>query len=221
MEPRDIYITEFDLARLKELVNVGISFKERDRDYLESLHNELDRAHVVEPTAIPRDVVTMNSQVRIEDMDTGDQNVYTLVFPSNARIAEKKVSILAPIGTAMLGCRVGDTVDRPVPAGNRKVRIKEIPQPGEGATTCEWDKSLLPMAETGVMTDEISDCLRCRRHPVGRDHGRHRMVLRERLDGAEYRRSDRNSPGPHGARPDSGGNAGSFESGQRCGNRVG
>jgi regulator of nucleoside diphosphate kinase len=133
MEPRDIYITEFDLARLKELVNVGISFKERDRDYLESLRNELDRAHIVESTAIPHDIVTMNSQVRIEDMDTGDQNVYTLVFPSDARIAEKKVSILAPIGTAMLGCRVGDTVDWPVPAGNRKVRIKEIPYQPEAA----------------------------------------------------------------------------------------
>lgn len=126
MEHRDIYVTEFDLARLRELVNVGISFKERDRDYLESLRNELDRAHVVEPRGIPRDIVTMNSQVRIEDMDTGDENVYTLVFPSEARIAERKVSILAPIGTAMLGCRVGDTVDWPVPAGTLKVRIKNI-----------------------------------------------------------------------------------------------
>jgi regulator of nucleoside diphosphate kinase len=133
MEQRDIYITEFDLSRLKELVNVGISFKERDRDYLESLRNELDRAHVVEPTAIPHDVVTMNSQVRIEDMDTGEQNIYTLVFPSDARIAERKVSILAPIGTAMLGYRVGDTVDWPVPAGTRKVRIKEIPYQPEAA----------------------------------------------------------------------------------------
>ena len=133
MEPKDIYITEFDLTRLKELVNVGISFKERDRDYLESLRHELDRAHVVEPTAIPRDIVTMNSEVRIEDMDTGEQKVYTLVFPSEARITEKKVSILAPIGTAMLGCRVGDTVDWPVPAGSRKVRIKEIPYQPEGA----------------------------------------------------------------------------------------
>ena len=133
MEQRDIYITEFDLSRLKELVNVGISFKERDRDYLESLRNELDRAHVVEPTAIPRDVVTMNSQVRIEDMETAQENVYTLVFPSDARIAERKVSILAPIGTAMLGCRAGDTVDWPVPAGTRKVRIKAIPYQPEAA----------------------------------------------------------------------------------------
>jgi regulator of nucleoside diphosphate kinase len=133
METRDIYITEYDMARLKELVNVGISFKERDRDHLESLRNELDRAHVVEPVAIPHDIVTMNSQVRIEDMDTGDENVYTLVYPSDAQIAEKKVSVLAPIGTAMLGCRIGDTVDWSVPAGTRTVRIKEIPYQPEAA----------------------------------------------------------------------------------------
>lgn len=126
MENRDIYITEFDLRRLKELLDVGIAFKERDREYLESLQNELDRAHVVDPKAIPHDVVTMNSQVRIEDMDTGDQNAYTLVFPADAGIAEKKISILAPIGTAMLGYRAGDIIDWPVPAGKRTVRIKEI-----------------------------------------------------------------------------------------------
>lgn len=66
MEPRDIYITKFDLARLKELLEVGISFKERDRDYLESLRNELDRAHIVDPTAVPDDVVTMNSRFRLK-----------------------------------------------------------------------------------------------------------------------------------------------------------
>jgi regulator of nucleoside diphosphate kinase len=73
MESRDIYITKFDLARLKELLEVGISFKERDREYLESLQNELDRAHIVEPTAIPENVVTMNSQVRLKDMETGEE----------------------------------------------------------------------------------------------------------------------------------------------------
>lgn len=133
MESREIYITEFDLFRLKELVNVGISFKERDREYLESLQNELDRAQVVEPESIPHDIVTMNSHVCIEDVETGMRNEYTLVFPSEARIAEKKVSILAPIGTAMLGCRIGDIVDWPVPAGHRRVRIADIPYQPEAA----------------------------------------------------------------------------------------
>jgi regulator of nucleoside diphosphate kinase len=126
MEHRDIYITKFDLARLKELVDVGITFKERDREYLERLQNELDRAHIVDPTAIPHNVVTMNSRVRFKDMETGDEKSYTLVFPSDADIEKNRISILAPIGTAILGYRAGDTVNWLVPAGTRKVRILEI-----------------------------------------------------------------------------------------------
>jgi regulator of nucleoside diphosphate kinase len=126
MEPRDIYITKFDLARLKELVDVGITFKERDREYLESLQDELDRAHIVDPPAIPHNVVTMNSRVRLKDMETGEEKSYTLVFPSDADIEKNKISILAPIGTAILGYRAGDTLNWLVPAGTRKVRILEI-----------------------------------------------------------------------------------------------
>jgi len=126
MDPRDIYITKFDFARLRELLQVGISFKERDRDYLESLQNELDRAHIVDSTAIPHNVVTMNSRVCLKEMETGEENTYTLVFPSDAEIGQNKISILAPIGTAILGYRAGDTVDSLVPAGERKLRIQGI-----------------------------------------------------------------------------------------------
>jgi len=126
MEPRDIYITEFDLARLQELLEVGISFKERDREYLESLQNELDRAHIVEPAAIPHDVVTMNSRIRLKDMDTEEEHVYTLVFPADADIEANKISILAPVGTAILGYKAGDHIEWPVPAGVKTLRIKEV-----------------------------------------------------------------------------------------------
>jgi regulator of nucleoside diphosphate kinase len=124
MEPRDIYITQHDLARLKEVLEVGI--KERDREYLESLRNELERAHIVEPAAVPAHVVTMNSRVRLKDMETAEEKNYSLVFPSDADMAQNKLSILAPIGTAILGYRTGDTVDWQVPAGKRTVRIQEV-----------------------------------------------------------------------------------------------
>lgn len=126
MEPRDIYITKFDLHRLKELVDVSLTFKEQDRGHLESLQHELERAHIVEPTDVPRDVVTMNSRVRLRNVETGEETVYTLVFPAEAKIQENKLSVLAPIGTAILGYRVGDTVDWRVPAGTRRVRVEEI-----------------------------------------------------------------------------------------------
>lgn len=68
----------------------------------------------------------MNSRVRLQDMETGEENIYTLVFPSDADIEQNKISILAPIGTAILGYRAGDRVDWLVPAGKRKVRIQDI-----------------------------------------------------------------------------------------------
>lgn len=126
MDLRDIYITKFDFARLKELLQVGISLNERDRDHLESLQHELDRAHIVDATAIPRNVVTMNSRIRLKEMETGQESIYTLVFPSASNIDQNKISVLAPIGTAILGYRTGDRVDWLVPAGKRTVRIQDI-----------------------------------------------------------------------------------------------
>jgi regulator of nucleoside diphosphate kinase len=126
MEPRDIFITNVDLGRLKKLLEVGIAFTERDREYLESLRSELDRAHIVESTALPGDVVTMNTRVRLKDMETGEEKNFSLVFPAETDMTQNKISILAPIGTAILGYRAGDIVDWPVPAGRRTVRIQEI-----------------------------------------------------------------------------------------------
>lgn len=125
MEPRDIYITDYDLTRLRELLEVG-SVPERDRQSLEALQAELDRAHIVEPTAVPHDVVTMNSRVRLADVETNEEQVYTVVFPSEANLEQRKISILAPIGTAILGYRVGDKVEWRMPGGIRNLRVEEI-----------------------------------------------------------------------------------------------
>jgi regulator of nucleoside diphosphate kinase len=93
---------------------------------METLQGELDRAHIVNPTAVPHDVVTMNSRVRLTDVETNEEQVYTVVFPSESNLSQGKISILAPIGTAILGYRVGDTVEWCVPGGIRKLRIEEI-----------------------------------------------------------------------------------------------
>jgi regulator of nucleoside diphosphate kinase len=130
MDPRDIYITDYDLTRLKELLQVGIGLAERnvqlDRPSLESLHGELNRAHIVAPAMVPPDVVTMNSRVRITNVETNDGQIITVVFPSEANLEQGKVSILAPIGTAILGYRVGDTVEWRMPGGVKRIRIDEI-----------------------------------------------------------------------------------------------
>lgn len=128
MERRDIYITEFDLNRLTELLGVWQTFKgsKSTSIHLEGLSEELDRAHIVAPKDIPPDVVTMNSRVRLSDASKEEDLIYTLVFPRDADAEAGKISILAPIGTAILGYKVGDSIEWPVPLGIRKVKIEEV-----------------------------------------------------------------------------------------------
>jgi regulator of nucleoside diphosphate kinase len=126
MEARDIYITDSDLIRLKELVQGRITLPKWDRQSLDNLQGELDRAHIVDPTAVPTDVVTMDSRVSLTDVETNEEQTYTIVFPSGANLEQRKISVLAPIGTALLGYRVGDTVEWDVPGGVRRLRINEV-----------------------------------------------------------------------------------------------
>ena len=126
MEERTIYITEYDLKRLREFIVEAKQVERRGNEYLDRLDVELSRGKVVAPKEVPPDVVTMNSRVRLVDLDTHEEMVYTLVFPQEADITQSKISVLAPIGTAMLGYRVGDTFTWQVPDGVRRLQVKEI-----------------------------------------------------------------------------------------------
>lgn len=126
MEKRTIYITEYDMERLKDLLSEAKRLAPRGNEYLESLEAELERGQLVTPTQVPPNVITMNSKVCLADLDTNEEVVYTLVFPQDADVDEAKISILAPIGTAMLGYRVGDVFEWPVPDGVRRLRVKQI-----------------------------------------------------------------------------------------------
>lgn len=96
------------------------------RDDLKAFQQELERAQVVAPNQVPADVVTMNSKARVKDLATGEEITYTLVFPEQADIDQDKISVLAPIGTAMLGQRVGDEFEWQVPAGPVRLRVEEV-----------------------------------------------------------------------------------------------
>ena len=126
MDERTIYITDYDMTRLQELIVEAKQLDRRGNEYLESLETELSRAVLVAPAAIPANAVTMNSKVRLIDLDTQEEMVYTLVFPNEADLAQGKISVLAPIGTAMLGYRVGDTFAWQVPEGIRKFQVLEV-----------------------------------------------------------------------------------------------
>jgi regulator of nucleoside diphosphate kinase len=126
MEKRTIYITEYDAERLKSLIGEAKRLVPRGNEYLDSLEAELDRGQTVAPTEVPPDVITMNSKVCLVDLDTNEEMVFMLVFPQDADIDQSKISILAPIGTAMLGYRVGDVFTWQVPNGARRLEVKQI-----------------------------------------------------------------------------------------------
>jgi regulator of nucleoside diphosphate kinase len=119
-----IYITESDLDRLRKLISVmSTSDTDKAQECLEMLENELDLAEIVKPQSVPKDVITMRSKARLLDIDSGKEVVYSLVFPNEADLEKGKISILAPIGTAMIGYKVGDIIEWEVPAGLRRLRV--------------------------------------------------------------------------------------------------
>lgn len=125
-QPASIYVTEQDHERLSALIESNRERNAADMEYLPTLEEELDRAEIVDPKEIPADVITMRSQVRLRDLVSGEANIYSLVFPTEANVSEGKISILAPIGTAILGHKQGATIEWPVPSGLRRIKVDEV-----------------------------------------------------------------------------------------------
>lgn len=129
-----IFITQDDSDRLRHLITGRRAANPVDQESLDLLEQELDRAEIVNPAALPRDVVTMNSDFRLKDLDSGRVQRYRLVFPNQFRW-DNSVSVLAPIGTAVLGYRVGDVIEWPVPKGMRRLEVLEVIYQPEAART--------------------------------------------------------------------------------------
>ncbi|MBE0556531.1 MAG: nucleoside diphosphate kinase regulator [Proteobacteria bacterium] len=126
MAGRTIHITNADMQKLTNLIEGLQGGSAQTKQYLEDLEKELNRAKVTSPKKIPKDVITMNSEVRLQDLDSSEVLTYTVVFPAQANIEKNKISILAPIGTALLGYRVGDIVEWSVPSGRRRLKVQEV-----------------------------------------------------------------------------------------------
>ncbi|MBW7935425.1 MAG: nucleoside diphosphate kinase regulator, partial [Gemmatimonadaceae bacterium] len=124
MNERQIYVTVSDMDRLGRLVLAAIS-NAPDLEPLRALDRELDRAQAVRPEEVPPDVITMNSKLRMTDLQSGTQRIVTLVYPDQANDADR-VSILSPLGTALLGYRVGDEIRWETPTGDLHLRIDEL-----------------------------------------------------------------------------------------------
>jgi regulator of nucleoside diphosphate kinase len=86
----------------------------------------LDRAFILDRADVPSDVVTLNSLVQFEDMITREVEEYIITFPEKADVAQKRISILAPVGIALIGCRVGDIVQWHMPGGIRQLCVRQV-----------------------------------------------------------------------------------------------
>jgi regulator of nucleoside diphosphate kinase len=122
---RNIVITEADFDRLKHLVD-SPRYRTTHSMLLMSLKQELDRGRVVAPGRVPKGVVTMHSRVRVRDLGGDEIETYTLVYPDEADINDGELSVLAPLGTALLGTRVGDVVEFDAPAGTRRLKVERV-----------------------------------------------------------------------------------------------
>jgi len=127
-----IQLTVQDLARLRAVVDLHSEGVEPSA--AEMLEAELDRAHVVSQEGLPAEVVSMRSRVLYEDVDSGDRREAVLVYPEEADLARSLISVLAPIGTALLGLREGQAISWPVPGRRtRTIRVLSVVYQPEAA----------------------------------------------------------------------------------------
>ena len=129
MESRSIFITRQDKKRLYDVIQDAETQADRgpvDFNGLRLLLEELRVATMVDPEEIPADVVTMNTKVLLRDQEADEEMTYTLVFPEDADIDAGAISVLAPIGMAILGYREGDVIEWTVPSGVRHITIEKI-----------------------------------------------------------------------------------------------
>ncbi len=138
---RPIWITTRDMRRLKKLIEDVPPRDLRKKAELRDLEAELDRAIVVPDQGVPGDVITMNSEALLVDLDSGEELICKLVFPGQADITRMQISVLAPVGTAMLGYRTGDTFEWEVPAGRRRLRVKEVLRQPETVAVAGSDRA--------------------------------------------------------------------------------
>jgi regulator of nucleoside diphosphate kinase len=117
-------MSSLDVARLENLLD---SLPVDAFPGKEDLEDELARAEVVDPKSIPATVVTMNSTVRFKVVSTNHEYVLTLVYPKDTKSDGSTISILAPVGAALLGLSQGDEIEWPRPGGGvLRVRIEEV-----------------------------------------------------------------------------------------------
>ena len=125
-EAEPIFVSRPDRDRLQALVDGYRDRRQEDPGTLERLEQELERAVVMEPGEVPADVVTLGSGVVLLDLDSNEILSFSVVLPSRANADEGRISVLAPLGMAVLGYRTGSEMEWTVPGGLRRLRVQSV-----------------------------------------------------------------------------------------------
>jgi len=130
MRNRSIVISRTDAAKLRELIAARARM-ERDQDHLHELAAEIERARIASADEMPADVITIDSRISVLDLLSGQRRELTLVLPLQSDASAGRISVLAPLGTALLGYRASDEIEWLMPGGMRRMRIESV-QPPDG-----------------------------------------------------------------------------------------
>lgn len=121
-----IIVCETDYERLNNLIDKNPSAA------AEALAEELERADIVADDALPADVVPMNATVRFVDLDSGATRTVQLVYPRDADVSQMRISVLSPVGSALIGLSIGGTIEWPLASGKRARLQVEAVNPASG-----------------------------------------------------------------------------------------
>ncbi|GMV92505.1 MAG: hypothetical protein AMXMBFR82_22830 [Candidatus Hydrogenedentota bacterium] len=128
MSKKNAVISEFDKARLQEVIDSIRAQSSDNRPWSmgDKLQERLTTSEALDPKDIPADTVTMNSIVRVRDLDTDKVGVYNLVFPSDSKPLEGRISVLSSLGIALFGSRIGAVVEWETPKAHKNLEIVGI-----------------------------------------------------------------------------------------------
>jgi regulator of nucleoside diphosphate kinase len=143
MALRSIHVTNQDLQRLRHVIGSAAATSALDREHLEMLSAELDRAVIIDDEDVPPDVIRMRTRVRIRDCSSRQSEDYMLVYPRESDVRLNLLSVLAPLGTALLGYREGDRIDWQLPGGVRAVLVEKILGQSDSPTPASRDRSAI------------------------------------------------------------------------------
>jgi Transcription elongation factor len=132
MTHKPLFLLDSDAESLRHRINL-LSSDPHSRRALMGLRGELERAVVLPASEMPDDVVRIGSQVEVHDLTDGDTSRYTLCFPEHAEITSGRLSVFAPLGTALLGFAAGHEFTWDMPGGTRRLRILKVTPPDSNA----------------------------------------------------------------------------------------